>query len=120
MLDSISARKFNFDPDQLEQKSGKALEEPLLAAAEEAARDARDKERDYDDFDWSSDQSVVLREQRATAVYRNRWNGLVIRQEKSWDEESDPFLVITQENCDVFVDRLCDLLGVPSAGGPTR
>ena len=89
-------------------------------AVADAAREALGEERDYDDFDWSSDPSVVLREQRATAVYLNRWNGLVIRQEKSWDEESDPFLVITRENSDVFLDRLCDLLGIPSAGGPAR
>ncbi|MET4493483.1 hypothetical protein [Bradyrhizobium sp. LA7.1] len=84
--------------------------------AEESAREAGS----YDDFDWSSDPSVVLQGQRATAVYRNKWGHLVVRQEKTWDEDSDPFFVISRESCDTFLDRICDVLGVPSLGGPTR
>jgi hypothetical protein len=64
-------------------------------------------DRDFDDFDWSSDPSVVLHEQRATAIYRNGWGGIVIRQRQSWpDEESDPFMVITDENAVVFMEAM--------------
>ena len=63
-------------------------------------------EREFDDFDWGTDDSVVLHEQRATAVYQNRFGGLVIRQEKTWDEESDPFIVIGAENTVTFMEAL--------------
>jgi hypothetical protein len=63
-------------------------------------------ERDFDDFDWGSDDSIVLHEQRATAVYQNRFGGLVIRQEKTWDEEHDPFIVIGAENAVTFMEAL--------------
>jgi hypothetical protein len=49
---------------------------------------------------------VILQEQRATAVYQNRFGGLVIRQEKTWDEESDPFIVIGPENTVTFMEAL--------------
>ena len=62
--------------------------------------------RDDDDFDWWEDPSVVLREQRATAIYRNGHSGIVIRQEKNWDEDSDPFMVITEENAVTFMEAL--------------
>jgi len=71
-----------------------------------------------EDFDWTAEArdggSVVLREQRATAVYRNPAGDLVIRQERSWNEEEDPFVVITQQNEQEFLDKLCDVLGVKS------
>ena len=60
----------------------------------------------YDDFDWKSDPSVILQEQRATAVYHNPYGGLVIRQEKTWDEESDPYMVISAENITTFQEAL--------------
>lgn len=71
----------------------------------------------YDDFDWSTDKSVVLRSQRATAVYFNRRGDLVIRQEREWDEDSDPFMLITEHNIDPFLERLTVILGIPSVGG---
>lgn len=86
------------------------------SAIAEAARETP-SERPFDDFDWANDPSVILQEQRATAIYKNKYDGVVIRQERSWDEESDPFLVIAEHNCATFLDRLCDLMGIPSAGG---
>jgi hypothetical protein len=75
-----------------------------------------------DDFDWSAEcrdgGSVVLREQRATAIYRNTAGDLVIRQERAWNEEEDPFIVITQQNEQEFLDKLCDFLGIPSTATP--
>jgi len=77
----------------------------LLAQA--GGADDRTREREsYDDFDWTSDPSVVLQEQRATAVYRNGYGGIVIRQEKYWDEESDPCVIVCAENFVTFAEAL--------------
>jgi hypothetical protein len=62
--------------------------------------------RDSDDFDWGSDESIVLREQPATAIYHNKHGVLVIRQKGEWDAEHDIFAYITPENCNVFMDAL--------------
>jgi hypothetical protein len=72
-------------------------------------------EQDDCEFDWSDDNVVVLREQRLTAVYRNPHGDLVIRQERSWNEDEDPFLVIAANNVQTLIDKLCDLEGIPSA-----
>jgi hypothetical protein len=61
---------------------------------------------DFDDFDWKNDPSVILQEQRATAVYHNPYGGLVIRQERLWDEESDPYTVISAENIVTFMEAM--------------
>jgi hypothetical protein len=39
------------------------------------------QERDAPDFDWSTDDSVVLQQQLTTAIYFNNADELVIRQE---------------------------------------
>lgn len=40
------------------------------------------------DFDWLSDDSVVIPEQPRTAIYRNRFGAVVVRQEsRSFDDE---------------------------------
>jgi hypothetical protein len=72
-----------------------------------------------DDFDWSNDEDIVLREQQSIAIYRNKYEGIVIRQERRWNEDEDTVIVITRENIGTFVDKLCDAVGVQSfpAGG---
>jgi hypothetical protein len=71
------------------------------------------------DFAWSADQEdIVLREQPSIAIYRNPYDGIVIRQERRWDEDDDTFIVINRENIDTFLDRLTDIAGVLSFGGP--
>jgi hypothetical protein len=47
---------------------------------------------------WGDDQDIVLRDQVATAVYRNRHGGVVIRQQRQWDEEGDTTIIIGREN----------------------
>lgn len=49
------------------------------------------------DFDWASDDSVILQEQLAMAVYRNRAGGVVIRQERNGFDEDDHFVVARDE-----------------------
>ena len=60
--------------------------------------------QDEDDFDWNNpdEESIVLREQRATAVYRNRLGELIIRQQV-WPDE-DSFIYVTPENVTAFLE----------------
>src|SRR5947207_7779536 len=51
-----------------------------------------------EDFDWIADETIILREQRATAVYHNKGGDIVIRQQAAWDDEADTFVFITAEN----------------------
>ena len=61
-----------------------------------------------DDFDWDSpdEEAVILREQRATAAYRNRGGELIIRQRAAWDEDQDKFVFISPENEVAFFEGL--------------
>jgi hypothetical protein len=70
------------------------------------------------DFDWHKDESVVLQHQLAVAVYRNSDGGVVIRQERNWNEECDTCIVISPENVGNFIDRLSEVMGIPCFGGP--
>jgi hypothetical protein len=71
---------------------------------------------DSDKFDWANDEDIVLREQQSIAIYRNKHDGLVIRQERRWDQEEDVCIIVTAENIDAFIDRLTDVAGIPSVG----
>ncbi len=57
-----------------------------------------------DDFDWDADDAVILREQRATAVYRNKAGELIIRQRASWCDDGDTFVYVTDENVTAFLE----------------
>jgi hypothetical protein len=59
-----------------------------------------------DDFNWDSaeEDSVILREQRATAAYRNKAGELIIRQRAAWDEDRDTFVFISPENEVAFLE----------------
>jgi len=70
---------------------------------------------DDSEFKWN-DRDIVLREQRETAIYWNPNGDLVIRQRADWNETDDPFLVIGANNVFEFIDKLCDVAGIPSAG----
>ena len=69
-----------------------------------------------ENFSWTSDENVVLREQPATAVYFNQSGGFVIRQERAWYQDDDPFIHIAPNCIEEFIDKLTDLAGVPSFG----
>lgn len=67
-------------------------------------------------FDWTRDaDAVVLRGQAAIAVYINTADDLVIRQEREWDQEDDPTIIIRKEHAQAFLDAICDALGVRGA-----
>jgi hypothetical protein len=68
------------------------------------------------EFSWDDPEAVVLAEQRKTAVY---WanNELVIRQQSPLGDE-DSIILISEDQDFGLVDRMCDLIGIPSVGGP--
>jgi hypothetical protein len=70
-------------------------------------------------FDWLTDNSVVLQEQPQTAVYFNSTGGLVIRQQVSCGLDDDTFILIAPQSIGEFLDKLTEICGVPSFGGPS-
>lgn len=69
------------------------------------------QQRDDEDFQWRSDnESIIVPEQRATAVYLNCWGQAVIRQEQSWDEDSDTYIIIALDHVPTVIKRLQALL----------
>ena len=79
--------------------------EPNFAVADEAAGS--------DNFDWRSDDSIILRYQPATAVYRNACNTVVIRQEGAGYED-DQFVILRDAEA---VNRLVAALHDEVGGG---
>jgi hypothetical protein len=70
---------------------------------------ASDQERRVaDDFNWNNlDEGViVVREAREMAIYSNTVGDVVIRQQRAWDEEEDPFLVIPFDRIPALIARL--------------
>lgn len=93
---------------------------PAVLEKEPTPAEPADSDHTGDDFDWLNDESVVLEEQPATAVYRNRAGGLVIRQQRAWDEEADPCIVIAAASIDEFLEAVINAAGIPSIGSPTK
>ena len=57
------------------------------------------------DFDWNGDDAVVIREQPATAVFKNARGQIVVRQQGEVFED-DPYVVVDLG----FVQRLVDAI----------
>ena len=70
------------------------------------------------DFDWSDSSSVVLPDQHAVAIYFNPEGELVICQ-RNWPDD-DTHVFINAGNIEGFLDKLCDVCGVLSAGNPSK
>jgi hypothetical protein len=67
-----------------------------------------------DDFDWSiKNEDVVLPEQRATAVHYNQWGQIIIRQEGDFDDEHDPWLIVSHSNVPKLIEALQTLYDNP-------
>lgn len=73
--------------------------EQILAKAAEA------------EFDWSADESVILQEQLAVAVYRNPRNAIVIRQEGVGDEDDRCVVLRDGPAARILIDALLRELG---------
>ena len=95
-------------PEQLTLGPAKpdAVDHAVTAKAEIILAQSGPPDREYDDFDWSEDVAIILRSQPATAVYYNPAGHLVIRQERRWDEEYDPVVLISPENAVTFMEAL--------------
>jgi hypothetical protein len=91
-------------PKDLPKAPDKIADTPKKAASPPIADDP-------DKFDWDNpdEGSIVLREQRATAVYRNRAGEVIIRQKGPWPDE-DSFLFISPENEVAFMERMAEQL----------
>jgi hypothetical protein len=74
-------------------------------AVEEAARVAAAKVED-EDFNWNTDDFIILKEQRATAVYFNRMGELIVRQKAGWSDEEDSIVFVMPENFNGFLDGI--------------
>ena len=58
-------------------------------------------------FDWShKNQDVILPEQRSLAVYKNKFGQAVLRVERYWDEDSDPYIVIDHAHIPAIIAAL--------------
>ncbi len=111
----ILATALHIDPDSPAFKADlKKAEKIEMAQAAEAVlgsgyafRDPtrpRDEDGVEEDFDWNTDDSIILKEQRATAVYHNKLGELIIRQRAAWDDDRDTFVYIMPENVVVFLE----------------
>ena len=68
-----------------------------------------------DDFNWKPENGdVIVPDQRATAVYVNRWGQAVIRQERAWDEEEDIYVVIDHASIPAVIKALRDIADAPA------
>jgi hypothetical protein len=58
-------------------------------------------------FDWShKNQDVIVPEQRSLAIYTNNFGQAVIRVERHWDQESDPYIVIDHAHIPAVIAAL--------------
>ena len=72
-------------------------------------------------FDWLHDPAIVCREQLAVAVYPNTSGGVVIRAERSWDEDSDTYIIVQPECAQSVADailRSLKMVGEDQAESP--
>lgn len=83
-----------------------AIERVTAAEAVLAAAGPPRSDETSDDFDWNTDDSIVLKEQRATAVYHNKIGELIIRQQAAWDDDRDSFVYVAPENAVTFMEAL--------------
>ncbi|WP_456748992.1 hypothetical protein [Bradyrhizobium sp. USDA 4470] len=74
------------------------------------------QEDDGVDFSWSDSSSIVIREQLETAAFINMAGELVIKQRRWLDD--DQTLFIAKHCIAEFIDKLTEVVGIPSV--PSR
>jgi hypothetical protein len=63
------------------------------------------------DFRWEPEnEDIIVPEQFALAIYRNHWGQVVLRQERSWDEDDDAFVRVNTESLPKVIARLQAIL----------
>jgi hypothetical protein len=103
---AMAAKALHEEEQPAKQKDAVAVTQEVMARAESILVRAGPPDRSNDDFDWFTDESVVLKAQPATAIYHNAKGHIVIRQERSWAEDSDPYVTIAPENAVTFMEAL--------------
>jgi hypothetical protein len=98
---ALTGRDYTRQPNETEQE----FFDRVLGKAAPAVETKADDEG----FDWLNDDSIIIQSRRATAVYFNRDDNIVIRQQQEWDEESDPFMVITAKNRSALIRALDEM-----------
>jgi hypothetical protein len=64
------------------------------------------------DFNWwGDDEAIVVQDQAATAIYANKHGGVVLRQQRAWDEENDTYIVVARENAIRVANAILDAAG---------
>jgi hypothetical protein len=92
-----------------------SLAEPPKATQEAAEVKLAAYLEKHPERDNNFDDSIVLEEQTSIAVYFDK-RELVIRQLATWDRDEDTFIYIAPQNIAKFIDKLADLVGIPSVG----
>jgi hypothetical protein len=60
-----------------------------------------------DEFRWEPEnRDIIVPDQAALAIYVNRWDQIVIREERSWDRDEDWYIRISRENLSAVIKRL--------------
>ena len=73
---------------------GAGVPPALVARAAQAIVKVSERVVDDENFDWSSDDSVVLNDRPSTAIYHNKYGQIVIRQEATWNADEDHTLLL--------------------------
>jgi hypothetical protein len=58
------------------------------------------------EWEWHDNEHVVIQGQSAIALYLNPRDVVVIRQERDWCDEDDPFICVRPENLPRLIDKL--------------
>ena len=88
------------------EKEGAQRCDPLSPGNEKHCTDLDSKPeseaQDPDDFDWADDPAIVLKRQPAVAVYVNRRDEVVIRQEADIGYDEDEFIFVGPDNAETL------------------
>jgi hypothetical protein len=66
------------------------------------------------DFDWLSDDSVILEPRQALAIYVNQRGEVVLRQQAAWDQDDDSFVVFPFQDAERVAACIIDLVRNPA------
>lgn len=67
---------------------------------------------DHEVFDWQDGEAVFVQEQPRSAVYRNPMDQIVIRQERSWDQDEDTYVRFNEQAVPDLIRKLAKQLGL--------
>jgi hypothetical protein len=117
---SRSVRQRSPACDAATEAAATPIAEPTKATQEAAEAKLAAIQAKYEEerFDWFTDDSVIVERQLPIAIYINKRNHIVIRQEADWGEDEDSVVIVAPANIREFIIKLCDVAGIPSVGAP--